>query len=444
MIVFVWGAVGVDCALADDEGAGTSDLLKNVYNKGFTWTSKDDQFSLKINGALQVRYTYMSYDDQVVGNGEGLSSFFIRRARLYFRGHAYTPRLKYFIHIQLEPVRTVNAHDLWLEYEFNDLLRVGLGRNKIAYGLEFLTSGLGIEFVDRSVFSGETEIDSNPDGSVYPGGGTARFGLTWIADNGFATGGLNLYRSQGIQVSGKRGSEDTPTFEYQVGLWNGRSTLGFGNSTADHLLSARVGYHPWGFIDWAWQGDGEQSDRFRAGFVGSIYSASGVAGGDFDEHGWDLGVISRFRGFSLDAEWAIERFDGAGFEDDLERSGWRIQGGYFLKPSKVEIVARYATIERLSDPSYATATASGLGVAMLLNDDGEERIGIEKSISEVSVGLNWFIKTWHRNKLQLDVSRLTRAFSADPNAVVDGIETAISAAPDQVDYRLRVMAQLVF
>ena len=55
-------------------------------------------------------------------------------------------------------------------------------------------------------------------GPRYPGGGTARFGLSSIADTGFATGGLNLYRSQGVMLRGERGSADRPTIEYQLGV----------------------------------------------------------------------------------------------------------------------------------------------------------------------------------------------------------------------------------
>jgi hypothetical protein len=428
----------------ETEDATRYRLLNDVYDQGFTWTSADDHFSLKINGALQVRYTFLHYDDAIAGNGENLSSFYIRRARLYLRGHAYDRRLRYFIHLQLEPTRTVNAHDLWLEYEFSDLLRLGVGRLKIAFGLEFLASGLGLEFVERSLFSGETEIDSNPEGPEYPGGGTARFGLSWIADTGFATGGLDLYRSQGVQLSGRRGSTDSPTVEYQLGLWNGRSTLGLGNTGDGHLVALRAGYYPWGWIDWAWQGDGEDSRTLRVGVVGSAYTASGAAGGTIDEKGWDLGFLSRFRGFSLDGEWATERFDLAGVATQLERRGWRVEGGWFVVAPTLQVVGRYATIQRLVDPTYATAVASGLGVAMVRAPSGDEVIGIEKGIAEVTVGFSWYIRTWHRNKLQLDVSRLVRTFADDPGAVVDGRPTAIAAPPDQVDHRVRAQVQIAF
>ena len=73
---------------------------------------------------------------------------------------------------------------------------------------------------------GETDIDlgnASQPGPRYPGGGTNRFGLSSSSSStGFATGGLNLYRSQGVQLQGKKGSDTTPTFEYQFGVWQGQ------------------------------------------------------------------------------------------------------------------------------------------------------------------------------------------------------------------------------
>jgi hypothetical protein len=44
----------------------------------------------------------------------------------------------------------------------------------------------------------------------------------------------------------------------------------------------------------------------------------------------------------------------------------------------------------------------------------------------------------------MDASRLVRSFVADPDAILNGEPTPIAAAPDQIDYRLRLMVQLVF
>lgn len=418
-------------------------LLRDLYDEGFRFSSPDDRFSLRINGAIQLRYTFMDFDDSIVGNESNYSNFYMRRARLYFRGHSFDPKLTYYIHLQLEPTRSINAHDLWLEYEFSDLLRLGAGRNKIAYGLTFLNSGLGLNFVERSVFAGETDIDNNSDGGpTYPGGGTERFALTWLADTGFATGGLTLYRSQGIQLRGNRGSGDEPTFEYQLGLWNGRSTTGNSNSTDDHLFSARIGYHPFGFIDWTRQGDGTFSESYKLSLLVSAYTASNDLKG-YSERGYNIALQNRFRAFSADFEWGLETYDFDSLGQDLERTGWRAEFGYFAIPEKLEFVARYAEIQRLKDPTYATALASGIGVATLNAEPGRE-IGIEKRVSEITAGISWFPETWHRNKLQLDISRLEREFAADPNAVVGGELSPISKASTQEDLRVRILAQVVF
>jgi len=427
-----------------DEKSPNSILAR--YDKGFRFATKDNAFALRINGLLQVRYTYVDYDPAIRYNQEDYSSFFVRRARLYFSGHAGSPKFTYLLHAQLEPNQGLNANDLWVEYEFDDFLRLGAGRNKISYGLEMLNSGSALGMVERSVMYGETDIDlgnvSEP-GPRYPGGGTNRFGLSSSAyGTGFATGGLNLYRSQGIQLQGKKGSATTSTVEYQLGFWQGRSTNSLANSGNKHLVSLRVGYHPWGFVDWKVVGDVERSERFKLGILGSIYTNRSDDPEKYDEGGYNLALMGRWRGWSADFEWGTETFDYADFSDDFEREGWRLSLGWFVVPAKWEIRARYAEIQRLKNPNYLSAVNSGLGIPEVW--DGEDwTLALEARISEISVGVSVRILGW-RNKLAVDLSRLTREFAADPDAVINGEAAPIAKAPNQVDYRVRAMVQLVF
>lgn len=416
--------------------------VAEAYDLGFKFTSEDQRFSLRLWGAIQFRYTYFDYEQRVLGNDTDYSNFYLRRARIWLSGFAFDPRFRYFLHIQLENSNAVNLHDAWLEYQLHPLVNIGVGRYKIAYGLEFLNSGFGLQFVERSVFSGETDIDFG-EGPVYPGGGTWFFRLNAQAPTGFATGGLTLYRSQGVQLSGLKGSKATPTFEYQLGFWTGRGTRGLSNPDNKHLFSARVGFHPRGFIDWRLQGDLDPSQRYRIGLIGSVYSHSSSEGGGFDERGFDLAMMNRYRGLSLDAEWAVERYDFDQVEEDFERTGWRVQAGYMVVPEKVEVAARYAEIERLRAPTYRTSVDSGLLVARVF--DGEAYVPqIESKISELTVGVNWFINRGHRHKFQVDTSWLVREFADDPGAVIDGEPSPIVALSDQGDWRFRAMIQLVF
>jgi hypothetical protein len=441
LVVLLFLRIAAPC-LADDEAA-PSNLLSGVYDGGFKFSSADGSFSLRLNGGIQLRYTYLSYDEQIRGNQDDYSNFYMRRARFWWRGHAFDPRFTFYFHVQLEPSRSINAHDLWLEYRFSDLLRLGVGRNKIAYGLEFLNSGGGLGFVERSVIYGETDIDLNLDGPEFPGGGTGRFGLSSLADTGFATGGMGPYRSQGLQLSGKCGAPDRSTFEYQVGVWNGRTTTGLSNRTNDHLYSVRAGFHPWGYVDWLYQGDGENTARYKMGFLLSAYTNSSDTGGGFDELAYNLAVMNRYRGFSTDLEWGFESFDYDLFPDDFEREAWRIQLGVFLKPRKYEVVGRFAQIERLKDPSYRRVIDSGLGTVEVLDGAGYAQ-ALERKISEISIGFNWFLDNWHQHKLQFDLSRLERSFVADPDADIDGEPVPIEKAGDQEDFRFRAMVQLYF
>lgn len=428
-----------------DDVVPAENPVRVSYDKGFRLISRDGKFALRLNGLLQVRYTYVDYDPLIRYNQEDYSNFYVRRARLFFTGHAGSPRFTYLFQAQLEPNQGLNASDLWVEYEFSDLLRLGAGRNKISYGLEFLNSGSALGMVDRSVLNGETDIDlGDPSlpGPRYPGGGTTRFGLNWKADTGFATGGLNLNRSQGIQLRGQRGSASTPTIEYQVGIWQGRATTSLSNGSNRHLAAIRVGYHPWGFVDWKIVGDVGDTPDFKLGVFGSAYENAEESPSPFDESGYNLAAIAHYRGWSVDVEWGSESFDYEVFADDFEREGHRVAVGWFVVPSRLEVRARFAEITRMADPTYQKAVDSGLGVSEVWN--GEDwKPALESSISEISAALSYYLLGW-RNKVAVDVSRLQRQFASDPNAVINGVPTPIEKAPDQVDYRVRLMVQLVF
>jgi hypothetical protein len=431
-------------AMAQDAEEKTN-TLRVFYDQGFRFATSDGAFSLRINGLLQVRYSYVDYDPMIRFNQEDYSNFFVRRARLYFSGNAGSPRFTYFFHAQLEPNQGLNANDLWIEYKFSDLLQLGAGRMKISYGLEFMNSGSALGMVERSLMYGETDIDLGSavdQGPRYPGGGTERFGLSWHAYTGFATGGMTLYRSQGLQLRGHKGSGTTPTVEYQFGIWQGRSTTSLSNGGNGHLLAVRVGYHPWGFVDWREVGDGGHSPRFKLGVVASFYTNSSENDYAFDENGYNLAAIAHYRGWSVDAEWGTESYDFADFTDDFNREGWRVAVGWYFIPRKLELRVRRAAITRLKDPTFLTANESGLGTPQVW--DGEDWApAIEAEISETSAAVSYVLPGW-RNKLALDVSRLERTFAPDPGAVIYGTPTPIAKAPDQIDYRIRAMVQLVF
>lgn len=444
------GVLRADDAVAasgnQDEVKANPNALKGSYKGGFILQTENGKFKLRLFAALQARYTYMSYDDEIKGNEENYSNFYLRRARLWWDGYAYDPKLTYYFHLQLEPSSAVNLHDAWVEYKFSPAFALGLGRNKVPYGTEFLSSGFGLNFVERSLMYGETDINSGGGLSKYPGGGTEGFALSsQDANTGFPTGGLCLFRSQGISASGKLGGDDAMTFEYQAGVWQGRNTKGASNPDDNHLYAVRLGFYPKGWINWLFQGDPDNTQDLKLGFLVSAYTdtntqtkdASGAAVPLYDSHdsGYNLSMLLKYRGFSTDLEWGTETYEldrQMSGPNEFDREAWRASFGYFVVPGKVEVVARYAQIERLVDPTPEAVVNSGLGFASVWN--GEAYVSaMEKQMSEITAGVNFYYFK-HQYKLFFDVSQLTREFAEYQGYTPD----------DQQDYRFRSMIQVKF
>jgi hypothetical protein len=430
-----------------------SPSIRISYDQGLRFTTEDGRFSLRIAGGLQFRYTFVAYDHAVSGNDTDYSNFYLRRARIWFDGQVYDPRLTYYVHLQLEPASAVNVHDAWINYAVRPLFQVGLGRNKIAYGLEMMYTGFGNDMIDRSIFSGESDI-STGSLSKWPGGGTQNFTVSASEqpNTGFPVGALNLYRSQGVQVGGRNGDKGR-VFEYQVGLWNGRDTRGLSNVETGHLVSARAGFYPSGWINWAFAGDAANTQRVRVGFLASAYNDRGphtlnaagqaVPRYNSSDSGVDLAGMVRYRGFSTDVEWERETYDitdASAPARDFDRQGWRIQTGYFVKPGVFEVVGRYAAVQRLMNPTVDKVRASGLGFAKVLNSSGVFQDAAERQLGELTFGVCWYLlRGVHQHKIMADYSRLARDFAG----FVSGASLA-GSPPEQQDERVRAMVQVRF
>lgn len=392
------------------------------YRNGFRLASGDGKFALRLSAGFQYRYSYLRYDHDIKGNENDYSNFYLRRARLYLDGTAFDPRFTYLLHVQLEPGSAVNLLDGYVQYEIDPMFRILAGRNKIAYGLEFLNSGFGLNFIDRSIMYGETDINSGGGTSRWPGGNASFPSAGENPNTGFSTGGLSLYRSQGLQLAGQTAFTSAGAFEYQVGVWNGRDTRGSSNTGSKLLYSARVGYYPLGAVGWQVAGDQSYTESFRFGVVASYYSQNSLHNKDAsgatvptytaEDRGHNVAMLARFKGFSADVEWGTEAYDlGRRLvgRTRFDRGAWRVSLGYFVVRGRVEVVARHAEVERLKDPTADAVTNSGLGFVQVWN--GTEFVAaIEERLSETTAGVNIYFGA-HQHKLFFDVSTLTRGFA---------------------------------
>ena len=78
------------------------DTINTKFGKGlYNVVSKDNSFSMKFAIRMQSLYTSESTINDSTGMGNGQGQFLIRRARLKFGGHAYSPKLKYKVELGL-------------------------------------------------------------------------------------------------------------------------------------------------------------------------------------------------------------------------------------------------------------------------------------------------------------------------------------------------------
>ncbi len=432
------------------------------WDNGFRIADRQDAdlYYLRLRFAIQVRYTYGKFDDCVLSNaGHDWSDFYLRRARFFADGMAPNKNWYYLLQVQLEPQSKVNLLDACVRWQRFDAFRVWLGRGKIPYALEFMQSGFALNGVERTIFTGETETDGKAKdifghtiGRFWPGG-NARFPVSGQILPGtlYPIGGMTLYRSQGVYVCGDvpvPGFRDVPLLQYWAGVFNGRDTRGFTNNTSDMLYSLRLAYSPFGKTSLTVQGDLRTSQRLKAAFLVSSYfykdeadlrydSATGkyVADKyDIQDYGLDLAALFRYRGFSADLEFAFENFDQLGDTPDnsgnYDRRGGRINLGYFIRPGWLEVVFKWAYLERIHDNDAEASLRTGLGLVDTCNGTA-----VERNLQQYTVGLNWYLHGNHQ-KIAADYSYLVRDFdAADP----DG-----APVQNQHDHRVRVMFQQLF
>ncbi len=447
--------------LSGTASAKLSDGVTLQWNNGLRIQDRSDDllYYLRLRLGFQFRYTYLHFDDHILSNDEDWNNFMFRRLRLWFDGSFPNRDWKYFLQLQLEPAGSVNALDAWLQWQRFPWGRIQLGRMKIPYGLEFWQSGFALNGVERTIFSGETDVDGkakdvfgNSLGRFWPGSNAIFPGSCQMVEGTlFPVGGMTLYRSQGVDINGDvrvPGFSDESRLEYWLGLFNGRDTQGFSNPTDQLLYSFRLAYEPCGPYNLTLQGDWAFSEEPVTAFLVSFYSYTDTAWKRYDfsqaqlvptdeydiwDLGYDLAAIFRYRGFSLDLEFAWERFHAQGdtLETDgtYDRLGGRVNIGYFFLIRRLEATFKFAYLERILNNTVLDSLFTGLGLV-----DTDQGMAVEKNLQQYTWGLNYY---FHGNnqKFCLDYSLLVRDLaSAVPGRPMD----------NQVDHRVRLMFQQLF
>lgn len=345
-------------------------------SKGFEFKTDDNKFSMAIQNRLQFRYASpFDSDPRSLANLEqDQSSFMVRRARTKLSGHAYWSWLKYnFQYDWSQPV----LRDFNLELTKFSEASLRLGRAKVIYNDERVTSSGKQQFVNRSIVNDIFTVD----------------------------------RQQGAQVFGRLFPKEWYDFSYAVGVFSGQGVGERNNDDDKMMYSARL---QWNFLgdELAFsQSDIEFHTKPAASFaVAGMTNTSRCTAFETDSNScralpnFKVGAAGQYevnqameefrfkwRGFSLQHELHLknvdDQFAAANLDSTTDLMGGYVQAGYFphdlipLVPKQLEFAMRYAAV----DPN--------------INIDNDRQ-------QEFTGAMNWFF-SGHNNKLTFEVSHLT-------------------------------------
>ena len=364
--------------------------LRVGYDEGFIISGReighlnDEElpFRLKLNGWGHFRMTNFISD----GPSRDFNQFQLKRARLVFSGHAFTPDFSYFIALDARSASNDNIRllDYYLSYDMghHDLgfqkraLIIKAGQYKIPFTLARFVSGQRFQFTDRSMAS-----------------------MFFDANRSLALGLYGERRPWGQLVT------------WETAIFNGLITGGAETGTAGQLdnnfaFSARLTAHPrgeWGADDLCdWDFHEQLATRVGTAFAASAINREGET--EFGEirvvdSGETLASIlpatidqyqvatycvdwsAKYRGFSFTSEYYFRNINGfeGGSLPDLFDHGFWLQSGYFLIPRKLEALARWSRVVGKS------------GTLGAFEQSSDERAG----------GLVWYFRR-HSAKLTFD------------------------------------------
>lgn len=144
--------------------------VEGKFGKGISIVTADSSFSFNFAARFQSLYIadgIINGDNQI---SNGTSQFLIRRSRLKFGGHAYSPKVKYKIELGLSNrdisgalPETNNSDriilDAVLKYNFYKGFSIWGGQTKLPGNRERVISSGNLQFVDRSLVNSRFNID---------------------------------------------------------------------------------------------------------------------------------------------------------------------------------------------------------------------------------------------------------------------------------------------
>jgi hypothetical protein len=474
------------------------------YDRGFNFSMNDNAFFLKMRFRTQMRFTQRYRNDAYRNPGDAKnfpellgvfgdyranrsedtsSQFNLRRMRLYFMGHLFSPDFKYYVQMRAETAENAQSPGSLSLFDMNftsthlPWLNVQFGQYKVYFNRSQINSTASMQFAERSLVqdaftaSGldrrDIGITVMNDEELYPV--TYYFGIfngagpsfnrigSFVSEEptqdcpGGQTSG-NPFPSPAGCAANQRNINanlrlDIDRFMYVGRLnWNilGRPGYGEGDLAYSETPQLAIGggysYNPSvnTSSNNAFVGLDLANLNFRrqlAAFGNGRQLGLGVV----DYSTWAADTVFKYRGFSLQGEFYFKnviRHDkglpclNAGctvtapgqFGNSL---GWYVQSGYYVIPRKFEVAARFS----YWDPDTHSA------------DD---------LVRQTDVSLNWFLNGTYDHSIVVTYSNVqmgTGGFAIGRSAPVppgSGTVPLDARGGTLIENLIRVQYQLFF
>lgn len=252
---------------------------------------------ITLAGYTQIRYQALEETGKIDG-------FDIRRARIDFKGNL-SPYWGY--RVQLDLAGTPKLIDAYAELKVNDYFNFTVGQAKIPFSLENLTSSPKLDLIDRSQV------------------------VEALTARGKDVGGNQNGRDIGILLSGTILQLNyRPVVDYRLGIYNGAG-INVADNNENKDIAARLIVHPVLGLDIsAALYDGTRFvPEVKTGTVVTTPSKNVAR----DRLGFDLSYDKN--NFSLRSEYI------SGKDDQTDREGYYILGGYYFFEKKFQLLAKY-------------------------------------------------------------------------------------------------------
>ncbi len=326
--------------------------VKTKKGAGLTFQTADKNYKMRMRLRGQFLADYLNSE----GDDNESLGFSVRRLRVTWDGNAFAPWMKY--KVQYDFGRNGELKDMKLSFAMNRTFIPTVGQYKVPFNREILNSSSALQLVDRSIVSDYFEYDRDIGVGAYGflGDGMIRYeagvfqGLgTNVKGDTDNTGVLWASRIQASLVGGKA-KRVKENFAKRPTLMVGAAVAGI--DVEEGSEDTNIGIH-------------EDERDLSAG--GTVVSFSA----DINYRNPRFNLTGEYIGRSVDS-------DEAGVDTALDH-GFRVQGGFFLLPKKIEIASRYAMV--------------------LLDDDAAN--GLD-NIWAVTQGVNCYLSGNHKWKIQLD------------------------------------------